>query len=412
MCIRDSASAALIDHAATMDFGESYMPHFGALYDIRHTVAGLFFLIGLAVSLPRALDSWASMRYQPLLAAVSYSAVGCLAWITGSNLSSLGHGYVLGGALVAAGMLSLALTRLAVFSATSPNRLLADIAGWLAASRIRGFVLGAAIAFYWILLRPTLYEVLWFAALYEYIALLVLMLMVSMYLVKRMRRAGIAPQDAQPVRADWSHHRQTLETKADPRSELTSALRQRFVDYGEWKPLWTYLMGLLYRSDASLDSMRTVCRSLRNSVASSSVVRVPGRNRWSRSRRIAALTESLNSAERALSSSETSLRPIHEDALREAAAPFVESGAEPEALAVALVAAHCQRGDDLEWAIDRWFSLLDAPGPSSGWLKPPWARSRAGLRDRGWRMDLVDSAIGCLFGDANQRAAASMESAG
>ena len=253
------------------------------------------------------------------------------------------------------------------------------------------------------MLRPELYEFLWLAALYEYTALLLLMLMVLMRVLNYMRVVYNATGPATPAWTDWSHHRQALEAKPDRRADLTAALRLRFVNHGEWKPLWAYLMALLYRSEASLDSMREVCRPLRNGAVTSSVWNVLGRRKRNRARRTAALEESLKSVEQALASPAAPLGAIHEDALRKAAVPYVESGTGRDALALALITAHCQRGDDVRQAVDRWFHLLDAPDPSPGWFSLPRLRSNAGQMDRGRRFHLVEGAISQLFVDATSR---------
>ena len=397
------ASAALLDHSLTRSLGQDFLPHFGNLFDIRYTVAGLCFVTALAFNLPKAQVRDVPERYSFLLAALIFSAAGYLAWTAGSGLSSLGHGFVLGGAVAAAGMYSLALSHLAAYAATSSNRILADLVGWLAASKLRVFVLGMSVAFYGLLLRPALYEFLWLAALYEYAALLLLMLMVLMRVLNYMRVNYNATGPATPAWTDWSHHRQALEAKPDRRADLTAALRRRFVNHGEWKPLWAYLMALLYRSEASLDSMREVCRPLRNGAVTSSVWNVLGRRKRNRARRTAALEESLKSVERALASPAAPLGAVHEDALWKAAVPYVESGTRRDALALALITAHCQRGDDVRQAVDRWFHLLDAPDPSPGWFSLPRLRSNAGQMDRGRRLHLVEGAISQLFVDATSR---------
>ena len=396
------ASATLLDHSLTRSLGQDFLPHFGNLFDIRYTVAGLCFVAALAFNLPKAQVGDVPERYSSLLAALIFSAAGYLAWTAGSGLSSLGHGLVLGGAVAAAGMYSLALSHLAAYAANPSSRILADIVGWLAASKLRVFVLGMSVAFYGLLLRPALYEFLWLAALYEYAALLLLMLMVLMRVLNYMRVNYNATGPAMPTWTDWSHHRQALEAKPDRRAEHTAALRRRFVNRGEWKPLWAYLMELLYRSEASLDSMREACRPLRNGAVTSSVWNILRRRR-SRARRTAALEESLKSVEQALASSATPLGSIHEDALWKAAAPYLERGVERDALAVALITAHCQRGDNVEQAVDRWFHLLDAPDPSPGWFSLPRLRSSAGQMDRGQRLHLVEGAISQLFADTTSR---------
>ena len=402
-------NATLLDHSRTRQYGADYLPHFGSLFDLRFTAAALCFATALALSLPRTLVDKTSRRFLPALAALVSCAAGYIIWAAGVSLSSLGHGFVLGGAVVAAGMYSLALSYLATYCINSPNRMLADLAGWLAASKLRGFILGANVAFYGLLLRPVLYDFLWLAALYEYTALLLLMLMVLMRVLNRMRVVDEADGPAAPAGADWSHHLQAIEAKPDRRTELTAALRQRFVDHGEWKPLWTYLMGLLYRGEASLDSIRDACRPLRNSAAGPRFWNLLARWKRNRSRRMTALEESLGSVEQALASSVTPLSAIHEEALREAAIPYIESGAEQDALAVALISAHCQRGDDVGQAVDRWFELLDAPDPSQGWFKLPKLRSGDWSSDRSRRLQMVEGAISQLFSDSMPRRSAPSE---
>ena len=395
------ANAVLLDRPGTRELGESALPFLGGFHDARYSIAGLSFAAALVFCLPAGLRGETFRRYQPLLSAVTYFALGCLIWMVASGLSPFGHGFTFGGALVASGMFSLGLTRLARYGASSPNPAVADIAGWLATSHVRGFVLGAALAFYVLLLRPVVYEVLWFAPLYEYIALLVLLLAVLMNVVNKLRVVANTPQVTEPAWAEWSHHRQVLESKPDPRTELTDALRQRFVDRGDWKPLWTYLFGLLYRSGVSLDAMVAVCRSLRGAAAAPRIGDVLGRS-GRRSKRTAALEHALDTAGWALASSAPQLERIRENDIREAAAPFVDRGTSPEELAVALTVAHCQGGDDPVEAVDRWFSLLDAPDPFMEWITRPWGRSDARPRTPLERLYLVNDAVASLFGDATR----------
>ena len=393
-------SAALLEHQNTATLGENSLPYFGTLFDARHPAAGLAFALGFGLGLPASPTSRAFRRVQPFLSGVSYVAAGCLAWVVGSTLSPLGHGLVLGGAAAGAGMFALAAIQLATYGATSSNRAVAFLANWSLASRVRGVMLGASVAVYVLFLRPVVYEALWFAALYEYVALLALLVLASMYIVNQLRLDSSAVEEAAPQSRGWSHHRQTLETKADPRSDLTSALRRRFVDSGDWRPLAAYMMGLLYRHGASLEAMGSVCRPLR---AAASVSRFLRRSRLRRLRRMTALEAAQSHAEKALTAPVAALQPIAEGDLREAAGPFVERGVEPERLAVALIAADCQRGADLQQAVHGWFSLLDAIAPRAWWLTLPWMRSEVKLRDRQRRLDMVDDAAAFLFNSGADR---------
>ena len=287
--------------------------------------------------------------------------------------------------------------------AAGPQNALAPAARWLAVSRLRGVVLGAAVAVYALMLRPVLYETLWFAALYEYIALLVVLLLALLFVVDLLRRDAAIPEAREPESSEWTRHRQVLESKDDPRAALTAGMRRRFVDYGEWKPLWSYLMGLLYRNGASLEEMRAVLRPLRAVAVSSAALRFLERIALRRLGRAAALEDALRRTDEVLSSAQPVRQTVGEDDLRTAAAPFVETGTDVELLAVALIVAHCGQGLDVQSAVDRWFFLLDAPdvGSGAGWL--PWVSASARLRDRQARVRLVDGAAAALFGDADSR---------
>ena len=390
-----AANAALLDRPGTMEIGESLLPFLGGIYEERHSIALLAFTATAVLLLPRVLRGQLSLLAQAVLSAVSYFAVGCLTWLTAAGLSSFGHGFTFGGAIAAAGLFSLALTRLAPHT-LGVNPALADIAGWLAASHARGFVLGAAVAFYALLLRPVVYEVLRLAALYEYIALLTLTLAALLTVVNRLRLAADTSGAAEPSRDDWQHHRQTLEAREDPRAALTGAMRQRFVERGDWKPLWTYLLGLLYRRGASQDSMLAVCRILRRGAAAPLAWNVLARSRR-RAARAAAIEYALDTTGWALASPPPQPERIGANDIRRAAAPFVDRGTDPEPLAVALIIAQCQSGSEPEEAAERWFSLLDARAPSRPNAGPGAAEARASL---------VDEAIAALFTDATPSAPA------
>lgn len=386
-------NALLLDHSVTEQTGIKVLPVFGSLFDGRYIIAALCFVSVTVISLPRPQTDEILGRYSSMLAAVMYGAVAFLAWATGTSMSNLGHGLVLGGALAGAGLYLLALSHLAAYVKDSSNRAVADVAGWLAASRLRALVLGMNIAFYVLLLRPVLYEYLWLAPLYEYAALLVLMLVVLTRVVDHLRAVESATGSAAPAWTDWSHHRQALDSKPDRRMELTAGLRQAFVYRGEWKPLWTYLMGLLYRSEASAESIREVCRPLRNSASQSTIWNLLGVRKWERAGRAEALEESLKKLELALASLSPPLSLIGEDQLREAARAYLEDGTEVDALAVALITAHCQRGEDVTQAVDKWFHLLEVPDAPPRWFWSPGRRSPAATTDGGQRLRLVEDAI-------------------
>ena len=393
------ASATLLDHSVSRYTGEQLLPHFGILFDLRFTAATLFYAAVLAIRVPKAQVGYVSERYIFLLPALVYSLAGYLAWSAGSQLSSLGHGFLLASAVVAVGMYSLALSHLASFIANSSGGPFAEFAGWLATSKLRVLVLGMSIAFYGLLLRPVFYEFLHLASLYEYAALLLLMFAVLMRVLNHERVVENTFLPGKPAWMDREHHQQELENKPDRRTDNAAALGQRFVDQGDWKPLWQYLMGLLFQGEASLESMRKVCRPLRNGAATSWVWKIfsgTGRNRV---KRAAALEQALRSVQEALASAGTPLRSIDENAIREAAIPYVDRGTDHDALAVALIAAQRQRGNGLQQAVDEWFQLLNAPDPSPGLLRWERLRSKASEEKEGQRRTLVERAISQLFAE-------------
>ena len=392
------ANAALVDHEATRVFGRDALPYFNVFFDARVTIAALSAAVAFVLSLPWSSGDNASIRHRPLLNAVSYGAAGCLAWAAGSTLSPLGHGFVLAAAAGAAGMFALAIAQALGYVVTPRSAALGPVARWLAASWLRTFVLGASAATYVLLLRPVLYETLWFAALYEYIALLAGLVLALAFVMDLLRRDPDAPGAREPVWSEWSHHQQTLESKEDPRAALTSDMRREFIEYGEWKPLWSYLMGLLYRNGASREWMRAVCRPLRTSAVSSQSLAFLRRSNLRKLGRLSALAEALRRVDGALAAPEATERPVTEEELRGAAAQYVDTGVGIERLAIALIVAQGQRGRDLQAAIDQWFPLLDAPDPAAGRISLPWAGSGARLRDRRERMRHLTNASAEVFG--------------
>ena len=390
-------NAALLDHEATRYLGRRALPYLSMLFDSRFNLAALGMALTFALSQPWPWRDEAVTRRRLLFNALCYGVGGYFAWVLAIILSPLGHGLVLAGVAVAMGMFALAIAQALQCVTFSHHTALTPIMRRLMASRVRVFVLGAAFAFYGLLLRPALYEVLWFAALYEYIALLALLALVIIFVTDLLRRTAAAPTAEVAGWNNWSHHQQTLESKEDPRSALTSAMRQDFLDRLEWKPLWTYLMGLLCRNGASLEWMYAVCQPLRASAVSSSKLRFLRRRNRGRTGRIAALEDALRRTDSALASKQASVQLITEEELLRAAAPFVETGAEVERFVVAVIAIHYQQGDDLQRAIDRWFPLLNSPDLSGGRIALPWSRSRAIARGREERVSLVNGAVEMLF---------------
>ena len=397
-------SALPLDYRLTHEFGRDSMPHFGSLFDVRYAASGASFALVLTVGLPDPLWTPARWHVRPLLAAAGFAASGCLAWITGAGLSSLGHGYPLAGAIAGIGLVALALAQLAGYAVASADPVLADAARWLSGSRLRGLLLGAAIAFYGLVLRPLFYEMLWFAALYEWLAVLAATIVVIMKIRNRLK-AEAAAAEAEPSEwSGWNRHRQVFEARPDPRWQLMSGLRQRFVEPGEWANLWAYLMGLLYRNEAPPESVRAVFRPLRSCLASPARWNPRGgKGDRNRPRREAALAESLQRAEyaltHALAHATRSPAPVGESALFDAAGPFIQTGADPETLAAEVIAAYRRKGADLNGAVNLWFPLVNVDQRRPRWFEPPWVRGRIRLQARQRRQRLVGGALAHLSGD-------------
>ena len=395
------ANALLIDHSLTRDFGETHLPHFGAVYDLRYPVAALVFAIGLSLTLPNVLKASEGISHKPMTAALGYSVVACMVWICGSSLSILGHGFALFGAIAASGIFTLALCELARYTVSSPYPTLGDLGLWISQSKVRGFVLGASFAFYGLLLRPVVYEVLWFAALYEYMVILVLLLMLLLVGATRARYSVATPGGPLPMWANWSHHQQVLQTKADPRTRSASSIYQRYVDGGELRPLWKYLIGLLFRSQAPMSQTVSIGGTLHRGLASSPLLDILPitRNRKNTIRK-AALDEALVDAKGALNASPEEMEPVDEDELRKTALPFIENGSNREVVALTLVSAYWQKGADLDQALELWFPLMSLEDRRPKWLDPPGARNRVKRWNQRRRRNLVEGAISHLAGEA------------
>ena len=164
--------------------------------------------------------------------------------------------------------------------------------------------------------------------------------------VDLLRRDAESPDAPAPEWTGWRHHLQVLEDKADPRSALPAELRRRYVDFGEWRELWAYLMGLLYRHGAPQEAMHAVCRPLRASALSRGLPSFMRQGGLRRLARASALNRALRHLDEALAGEGGRLPLVNGDGLREAGAQFVETGTDVERIAIALTVAHCQSGRD------------------------------------------------------------------
>ena len=393
-------SAPLLDGSGTAGFGEKSLPYFAGLFDVRFALTAFVFLTVFTWALPDPLWTPATLQVRPLVAALGFTAAGCSLWLAMAPLSGVGHVFPLLGAIIGAGLLTLGLFQLAAYYVNSPEPLYSGTARWFTSSKVRGFIVGAALAFYGMLLRPLLYETLWFAAVYEWIVVLALAIW-AMFEIRGGLKSFVETAEAAPLSwTRWNRHEQHFEDRPDPRRILVSRWQRRFVDSGEWSSLWSYQMGLLCRNNASPQEVQRVFRPLRDAV-----VAKPGggflRRKGDRThrRREAGLATSLRSTEQVLSSSPGLQPNVDESAIAVASRPFVENGTDPEAMAATLISAYRRRGADTNSAVSMWFPIVNIVDSPPKWFQPPWVRSRTRRRSQERRRKLVEGAISHLSGE-------------
>ena len=393
-------NAPLLDGSNTSSAGETALPYFAGLFDVRLTLTAFVFVVVFTLSLPDPLWTPARLRVRPMLAAVGFSAASCLLWLSLAPLSGLGHVFPLLGAIIGAGLITLGISQLATYLTDSREIMYSGPSRWLASSKARGFIVGAAIAFYGMLLRPLVYETLWFAAVYEWLVVFAVAIW-ALFKIRGSLKSFVETAEAAPLNwTGWNRHEQRFEDRPDPRRILVSRWQRRFVESGEWASLWTYLMGLLCRNNASPQSVQEVFRPLREAV-----VPQPGagflRRRGDKNfrRREASLAASLRCAEQALSNTTGLAVSVDASTLSECSGPFIENGADSEVMAANVVSAYRRRGADANSAVTLWFPLVNVVDAPPKWFQPPWVRSRTRRSARDRRRRLVEGAISHLSGE-------------
>ena len=392
-------SAPLLDYSATEAFGKNSLPYFAGLFDARYTMTAFVFTAMLFLSLPDPLWAPARLRVRPMVAAVGFTASGCLVWLSLAPLSGVGHAFPLAGAIFGAGLITLGLCQLAAYLEGSPEPLYSSPTRWLTTSKARGFLIGASLAFYGMLLRPAMYETLWFASVYEWVVVLAVA-MWAMFRIRGSMKTFVETAEAAPSNwVGWERHEQQFEDRPDPRRNLVSRWQQRFVESGEWGSPWSYLMVLLCRNNATPEDVKDVFQPLRQSVVGPvrRGFRRGGRDGDQR-RREAGLARCLRGAERALTSAPSLQSATEASGLRQAAEPFIESGANCEAVAAEVISEYRRRGADTNHAVNLWFPLVNVVDRPSGRFQFPWVRRRNSARARERRRKLVEGAISHLSG--------------
>ena len=402
-------SAAALDQWPDLLAGGWVPLHFSRIFEAKELVAGFFLALGFARGLPSAEGDCTGTEYRPILKAGAYALSGYTAWLVAAKLAYLGHGYPLLGAAIAGGLFATAAAMVVRSLVPSPGGVLTDAARWLSQSTFRAFFLGASLVLYGLLLRPLLYEALWFAPVYEWLVVLAF----AFVPINRLRkgvRAEIAPEAALPASwPDWSRHYQVSEKRPDARMVGLVALQRDFINTGEWEPVWHYLVGLLLRNGTAIESIPAVFAPMRRCYLASVTPSLQWRSeKVNVKQREVALTDAMAKAEAALALPSVPLETVDEAQLREVGTPFLDQGGGPEQLAVTLTVATWQRGADLGSAAAQWFplmTLVDAPVSGRGiiaylrWVF--WRIFRRGTPhwDRERRQRIVDEAASQLFGE-------------
>ena len=340
-------NALLLDYVETEEIGRLYQPYMAAIYDTRSLIAFLFFVVVLALTLPQAVWSLPRWEARPLVSAVGFAFAGCLAWLLGLAMADLGYGYALGGSVAGAGFFSIAITQMGLQFSGDSNSVVADAIRWMAESKTRSFMPGAAIAIYALLLRPIFYDTLALAAVLEWLAVLAAIVGVILRMRSRLQTdINVVETGAAPT-VDWSRHQQHLETLPDPRAATVYNVRQAWIQVGDPSGVWTYMMGLLCREGAPPDAVRYVMSPLRESSVRKSV-----QGRYN------ALSESF--AANRVTAGSTGTTENYTGSLRELnglAAGFIESGDDPDVFAAYVTAAYSLRGGNVGRAVSLCFHL-------------------------------------------------------
>ena len=404
-----NVSAALLGQWPYDLVGTRTQPLFSRLVEAKHLIAGIWLLLVFTTRLPPAMGLSGGVNYAPMVKGAGLSLAACVTWLIGAELAPLGHGYALLGAIFSTGLFTLALARLARYFTSAAPEPLDQVARWLARSSPRAFFLGASLATYGLLFRPLFYDLLWFAPVFEW--LVVLTFAVIAIVRTRSRIKGELTNAAAPVAEwpNWSRHVQTTEEKRDPRMDWLLGYQRSFVDTGQSRGVWGYLLALMLRNQVPLGPITQVLQPLRSCfLASNRFDPWPGKPRRLKRRRERALMDAFGLAATALAHPLRGPEEVDETRSREVGERFVERGADPTELAVVLATAYWRNGADLDKAIDLWFplmSLVDRPRVNllkrvaRGEYRLLNFRRRYRVWDREQRMIIVDGAASHLFGE-------------
>ena len=404
-------SAAALDRWPALLSGSWVPLHVSRLFEARHLLMGFLMLLGFARRVPSVGGTEQGLVYRPLIKASSYGLAGYVAWLAAAKLAPLGHEYALLGAAIAGGLFMSAAAMVVRIFVSESGGVLASVAQWFSESTLRAFFFGVSLVLYGLLLRPLLYETLWFAPVYEWLVVLSFAA-IPLNRLRKGVREEVAPQSARPAAwPNWSRHVQVSEERRDPRMDGLLLLQQRFIDTGEWGRVWNYLVGLMLRNQTPIERIPAVFEPMTRWGRDSAAPRLrPPKDRGVRAHRQAALAETMTRVEEVFSLPRGSLEKVDEAGLQEAAGPFLDLGKGPEKLAVTLTAAYWQQGAALGSAAVLWFplmTLVDDPVADAGvgvracLRKVFWNVFKRGAPrwDRERRQRMADGAASHLFGN-------------
>ena len=248
-----------------------------------------------------------------------------------------------------------------------------------------------------------LYDSLWFASIFEWLAVVAIAFVSLGQLRNRINRKVESAMTLPAVWTGWARHEQSIEAVPDRQVESILSRNRRFIDAGDWRPIWAYLLELMLRNEAPLEAVQTAFGPLRLLSLESANRRLwnrrPGRTRESRE---AVLEATLKAVEVILSLDSVPLGEIDEDDLRRTGEPFVRGGTAPDSLAAAAVAAYWQRGASLSQALQLWFPLAAFLEASPSWSDSRGTRRGLELDSLERRRKLVDGMISHLFRGGDQ----------
>ena len=395
-----NVTALLLNRWPHLLVGYATQPYFRQFYEARYLIG--VFVAGLyaAAKLPMGANVSEDVDYMPLSKAVGYTVVGAVAWLAGAEMAELGHGSPLVGASVACGLFAAGLSHMARYHTSSPVWAVSAASRLLAKSVYRTALLGVFLAFYGLLVRPLIYDVMLLAPLYEWFTV-VLFAAVAINRMRRHAKEQVAPEGTPPAEwLDWSRHVQTVEDRQDPRLGGLVDLQTRYVDTGRWAHLWKYMLGLLLRNGTPIQVVPEVFEPIRRNFDSSAEWDPrPGRRAWAERRRASALAESISRLDAALAQEPEPLPVMDKETVTAVGRRFVESGASPEVTAVTFVAAYWQRGAPLDLAVGLWFPLLTMAHNTRRGPLSLFSYKESSERQLEWsRSRIVEAAVAHLCG--------------